>query len=69
MRGRVPLDHGIVGYVARTKRPYRTGDVSNDPYYIQAENETRSQLCVPLFLNDRVLGVINTESANRLCLF
>jgi GAF domain-containing protein len=58
----VPLDHGIVGYVVRTKRPYRTGDVTNDPYYIEAENETRSELCVPLTLDDRVLGVINTES-------
>jgi GAF domain-containing protein len=58
----VPLDHGIVGHVVRTQRPYRTGDVTNDPYYIQAENKTRSELCVPLVLNDRVLGVINTES-------
>jgi GAF domain-containing protein len=58
----VPLDHGIVGHVVRTQRPYRTGDVTNDPYYIQAENKTRSELCVPLLLNDRVLGVINTES-------
>lgn len=59
----VPLELGIVGHVARSKRPYRTGDVSNDPYYVRAELETRSQLAVPLLLNDRVLGVINTESA------
>jgi GAF domain-containing protein len=58
----VPLDHGIVGHVVRKQRPYRTGDVTNDPYYVQAENKTRSELCVPLLLNDRVLGVINTES-------
>jgi GAF domain-containing protein/two-component sensor histidine kinase len=61
-RQEVPIEEGIVGYVARTKRPYRTGDVTNDPYYIQAENETHSQLAVPLLLNDRVLGVISTES-------
>ena len=58
----VPLDRGIVGYVARTKRPYRTGDVANDPHYIPAEKETRSQLAVPLLLNEQLIGVINTES-------
>lgn len=58
----ISLAHGIVGYVARTGRPYRTGDVTQDPYYVQAENDTLSELCVPLKLGDRVLGVINTES-------
>ncbi len=59
----VPVGHGIVGHVVQTKRPYRSGDITNDPYYVVAEPETKSELAVPLVLNERVLGVINTESA------
>lgn len=60
----IPLDWGIVGHVVQTKRPYRSGDITHDPYYVAAEPEMQSQLAVPMILNERVLGVINTESTS-----
>lgn len=57
-----PLTQGIVGHVASSKRPYRTGDTDNDPFYSAVDSETHSELCVPLLLNNKLIGVINTES-------
>lgn len=56
------INRGIAGQVARTKRPYRTGNVATDPFYINADELTCSQLCVPLFLGNRLIGVVNAES-------
>ncbi|MFW6069718.1 MAG: GAF domain-containing protein, partial [bacterium] len=58
----IPLDEGVCGHVARTGRPLRIPDVSQDPRYVAADPETRSELCVPLRTGNRLLGVVNTES-------
>lgn len=60
----IPSNQGIVGHVVQTQRPYRSGDITNDPYYVAAQPEMQSQLAVPLILDERVLGVINTESSS-----
>jgi GAF domain-containing protein len=57
-----PLDRGIVGHVARTGQSRRAADVTQDPLYVNLLNNTRSELCVPLKVGERVLGVINLES-------
>lgn len=56
------LGEGITGHVAFTGQPYRSGDVHTDPHYINSDPETHSELCVPLFAGDRLMGVINAES-------
>ncbi|MCA9957403.1 MAG: GAF domain-containing protein [Chloroflexota bacterium] len=60
---RLPLGHGIAGWVAEHGEPVRVRDVSLDsrfsPDVDQEYNfHTRSLLCVPLISGDRVLGVI-----------
>jgi signal transduction histidine kinase len=53
---------GITGWVAQTGESVRTGDVRQDPRYYAVRDNIRSELCVPLRLGDRVIGVINVES-------
>jgi len=59
---RLEIGHGITGRVAMTGKPIQTGNVTEDPLYIKGDARTRSELCVPLKVGDRILGVINTES-------
>ncbi|MGC8862938.1 MAG: GAF domain-containing protein [Armatimonadota bacterium] len=54
---------GITSHVAATARPYRSGNVLEDPYYIRAFDDVRSEMAVPLVdANNRTRGVINVES-------
>lgn len=57
-----PISQGIAGQVARSQRPYRASQVADDPYYMNADEMTQSQLCVPLFLGNQLIGVVNAES-------
>jgi PAS domain S-box-containing protein len=60
----IPLGEGITGSVAATGRPWRIPDVSHEPAYIAADASMRSELCVALRAGERVIGVINAESAS-----
>ena len=56
-------DRGIVGRVARTGEPYRSGDVGSDGYYEKWYDSTKSELAVPLKdAEGRTIGVLNLES-------
>ncbi|MBE2202318.1 MAG: GAF domain-containing protein [Anaerolinea sp.] len=59
----VPLDRGVIGYVARTGQPKRVADVRQDPEYAVGDPQVMSELCVPIKVGKRVLGVLNAESA------
>lgn len=56
------LGEGIVGNVAASGAPFRAPDVEKEPRYLVGSLKTRSELCVPLKVSDRVMGVINAES-------
>lgn len=56
------LGEGLTGWVARTGKPARVGDVTNDPRYVMVRPEVRSELAVPLEVNGEVRGVINVDS-------
>ncbi|MEM9531656.1 MAG: ATP-binding protein [Pseudomonadota bacterium] len=60
---RLPRDRGIVGRVASTAKPARIADVSTDPSYISDQLPGRSELSVPIVYEDRVIGVIDSESS------
>jgi diguanylate cyclase (GGDEF)-like protein len=59
----VLLGQGIVGHVASMGKPERIPDVTRIPYYLNVDSNTRSELCVPLMIGERLIGVINVESA------
>src|SRR5690348_13157114 len=63
-RERIPLNCGLTGAAATTRRVIRVGDTLADPRYIRCDAgvDARSELAVPLFLQDRLIGVLDLES-------
>lgn len=57
----IPVSQGIVGHVARSGKTYRSANTPEDPHYLMGSMQTRSELCVPLFCGDEIIGVINAE--------
>lgn len=64
----VPLGKGITGTAAETREPIRVNDTLADPRYIASHPEIRSEVAVPLIVQDRVVGVLDVES-ERLAYF
>jgi phosphoserine phosphatase RsbU/P len=58
----VPAHEGIIGAVAKLRRPIAVPDVSLDPRYRMSNPETRSELAVPMIYKGRVVGVMDLES-------
>ena len=58
----IPLGKGVVGIVAATSLPRCISDVTSVPEYIISGPGMHSELCVPLKVFDRLIGVINAES-------
>src|SRR3989475_7191437 len=65
LRGRLALHQGLTGAAAAERRIVRVGDVREDPRFIRCEHgvEVRSELAVPLLLQDRLVGILDLESA------
>jgi diguanylate cyclase (GGDEF)-like protein len=61
----ISLDQGITGRVAQTGKAVRVGNVRKEKEYLQVDERTVSELCVPIKLKERILGVINAESTKR----
>ena len=57
-----PINIGILGRAVRTRLPQRVADVKKDVDYHEAYSEIRSELAVPIIVNNEIFGVINTES-------
>jgi len=60
----VPLFKGITGHAAGHQCSIRVGDVRGDPRYIEFphSDNVRSELVVPLLLQERLIGVLDLES-------
>jgi sigma-B regulation protein RsbU (phosphoserine phosphatase) len=61
----IPLGNGIVGYAAQNKVAVLVPDVTKDTRYIQVNQETRSELAVPLIYKDSVIGVLDLEHTRK----
>jgi phosphoserine phosphatase RsbU/P len=66
VRTRVELFKGISGHAAGGRCCLRVDDVRLDPRYIEFPNSenVRSELVVPLLLQDRLVGVLDLESTH-----
>ena len=58
-----PEGNGLSGVVATSGESIVCPDVARDPRYVPGLPGARSSLTVPLRLHDRVIGVLNVESA------
>ena len=56
------VGEGVTGWVARTGKAARVGDVRHDPRYVMLRPAVRSELAVPLEVNGEVRGVLNVDS-------
>src|ERR1700674_3615811 len=59
---RVPVGQGITGIAAATGHSVRVGDTLTDARYINAIENVRSELAVPLMLRNRCVGVLDIKS-------
>jgi sigma-B regulation protein RsbU (phosphoserine phosphatase) len=60
--GNIPLGKGITGAAAEQRETIRVDDTTRDPRYIASHPEIRSEVALPLVVQDRVVGVIDLES-------
>ena len=58
----IPLGKGITGAAAEARETIRVYDTLADPRYIATHPNIRSEVAVPLVVQDRVVGVLNLES-------
>ena len=61
----ISIGDGIVGYAVQHKIAVLVPDVSKDARYIKVNQETRSELAVPLIYKDNVIGVLDLEHTKR----
>jgi GAF domain-containing protein len=62
---RIPLDKGVCGAAATTRTTQRIADVDAFPGHIACDSASRSELVVPLFKADRLIGVLDIDSPDR----
>ncbi len=58
----LPLGVGLVGTAAQLKRPVYVPDVTRDPRYVMSVPTTRSELALPLIVQDELAGVLDCQS-------
>ncbi|HET9221518.1 MAG TPA: GAF domain-containing protein [Roseiflexaceae bacterium] len=63
---RLPISHGVMGRVAHSGKPVLLQDVRTDPTFLGTIDQIVSEVCVPLFDQGRVMGVLNVESTQGI---
>ena len=61
-RSGYPISSGITGKAVLLSKSIRSGDISKEAEYIEIASDIRSELCVPIRVNERIIGVLNVES-------
>jgi signal transduction histidine kinase len=56
------VGEGVTGWVARSGHTLRLGNVRQDARYIMLRRSVRSELAVPLYVEDNLRGVLNVDS-------
>lgn len=59
---RIPLSKGVCGAAARLRQTQRIEDVNTFPGHIACDSASRSELVVPLYQGDTLLGVFDLDS-------
>jgi len=59
---RIPLDKGVCGAAASTRRTQRVADVDAFPGHIACDSASRSEVVVPLVRGDVLVGVFDIDS-------
>ncbi len=57
----IPVGQGITGHVARTGQPEIIDDAATDARYIPDVQLARSEICIPVLIDDNVVALIDCE--------
>jgi len=58
----IPIDKGLCGMSVRERRIVNVPDVNASSEYLQCFLETKSELVVPMFFKEKVIGEIDIDS-------
>lgn len=59
---RIPLNQGICGAAASSGQTVVVDDVHKDPRYLACSLETKSEIVVPIFVHNEVVGELDIDS-------
>ena len=59
---KLKIGEGVTGWVAKEGKAILVPDVTKDGKYVNIDKDIRSELAVPLILEDEVIGVLNVDS-------
>ena len=59
---RLKLGEGAVGWAAQNRQPVILPDAGSDPRYKKARAATRSEMAIPLIVQDELVGIFNLEN-------
>ena len=62
---KIKVGEGIVGHVAKTGAYQRIGDLSTHSSYIVDDARRKSELAVPIYIGDMVMGVLDSEHSKE----
>ncbi len=58
----IPIGKGITGHAYRSREITRVADALRDPRFIVTHSDIRSEVAVPLTVQDKVVGILDLES-------
>ena len=58
----ISINQGVTGKSVQTGKPIRLGDVKQEPTYIEIGVGIQSELCTPIQVGKRIIGIFNVES-------
>jgi signal transduction histidine kinase len=61
----IPYGKGIVGTVAATEKPVIVKDTRRDERYIVDDQQRRSEIAIPIFVEEKLFGVIDSEHSQK----
>lgn len=61
----IPLGKGIVGSVAASGKAEIIDDVTRDKRYILDDRQRNSEIAIPMIMNKRIIGVIDSEHSKK----
>jgi len=61
---RIPVTQGICGAAVASGETVIVDDVNADPRYLSCSIETKSEIVVPIYVHDKVIGEIDIDSHN-----
>lgn len=62
---KLKIGEGVTGHVAKTGKPLLINNVDEVDYYVRVNDDLQSELAVPLYLEEKLIGVISVDSNKK----